>query len=92
MRLSGQAYGVSIKRDIEKRTGREIAFSAVYTTLDRLEKQGLVRSSVGEPTHERGGKRKKFFHLQARGAETLARTHRMYTGMVAGLEEQLENL
>jgi DNA-binding PadR family transcriptional regulator len=92
LRLGKDAYGVSIRHEIEKRTGRKISFSAVYTTLDRLERQGLVSTLMGEPTHERGGRRKKHFFLEARGEAALSQAYRGFKAMVSGLEKRLENL
>lgn len=92
VRLRENAYGATIRREIEKRTGRELSISAVYTTLDRLETKGLVRSFVGQPTAERGGRRKRFYELEAAGEEALAASYRSYKGMVAGLERLLEKL
>ena len=90
LRLSPQAYGATIHREMENRTGRDLAIAAVYTTLDRLEKKGLLRSSIGEPTRERGGRRKKFYALLPVGAEVLAQSYRQFRHMVAGLEKLLE--
>ncbi len=53
VRLEHEAYGATIRRDIETRTARRLSISAVYTTLDRLEQKGMVRSWIGEPTAER---------------------------------------
>ncbi|HEX9761127.1 MAG TPA: helix-turn-helix transcriptional regulator [Candidatus Acidoferrales bacterium] len=92
VRLGDDAYGATIRREIEKRTGRELSISAVYTTLDRLETKGLVRSFVGQPTPERGGRRKRFYTLEAAGEEALAASYRTYKGMVSGLERLLEKL
>jgi len=92
VRLRENAYGATIHREIEKRTGRELSISAVYTTLDRLEHKGLVRSFVGEPTPERGGRRKRYFALRPAGEVALAASYRSYRGMVAGLERLLEKL
>ena len=62
--LGEDAYGASIRREIVERTGREVSAGAVYTVLDRLERNGLVVSRVGEPTAERGGRRKKHYQLR----------------------------
>ena len=62
-RLGDDAYGATIRREIETRTGRELAISAVYVTLDRLETKGLVKSRVGDPSPTRGGRRRKHFAL-----------------------------
>ena len=73
LRLEPDAYGASIRREIEERAGRAVLLGAVYTTLDRMERKGLVSSWVGDPTPERGGRRKKFYRLEPAGAEALAR-------------------
>ena len=76
----GRAYGASIRQEIHARSGRDISISAVYTTLDRLETKGLLRSWIGEPTAQRGGRRRKFYALRPAGdtalAPRLSRLHR----------------
>lgn len=64
-------YGVPVQRFIERTTGRAVAMGAVYAALDRLETKGFVRSLVGEPTPERGGKRKRLFEATPAGVRTL---------------------
>ncbi|MCA1561829.1 MAG: PadR family transcriptional regulator [Acidobacteria bacterium] len=92
VRLEDEAYGATIRREIETRASRRLSISAVYTTLDRLEQKGFVRSWVGEPTAQRGGRRRKYFALQPAGARTLRAAYRAYTGMAAGLERRLKTL
>jgi DNA-binding PadR family transcriptional regulator len=92
LRLGEDAYGAAIRQEIEKRTKREFSIGAVYTTLDRMEKQGLIRSWIGEPTAQRGGRRKKYFVLQPEGQQALAESYRVFKGMTAGLEKQLGKL
>ena len=92
LRLTDDAYGATIRRDIEARTARRLSISGVYTTLDRLEAKGLVRSWIGEPTSERGGRRRKYFALEAAGARALKTAYRDYTAMAAGLERRLKSL
>jgi PadR family transcriptional regulator PadR len=92
VRLEADAYGATIRRDIEARTGRRLSISAVYTTLERLEQKGCVRSWIGEPTAERGGRRRKHSALQPLGARALRTAYRAYTGMAAGLEHRLKTL
>jgi len=92
VRLEADAYGATIKRDIEARTGRGLAISAVYTTLERLEQKGCVRSWIGEPTAERGGRRRKHFELKPAGARALRAAYSAYTEMAAGLERRLKAL
>ena len=86
VRLGQDAYGATVRRDIETRTARRLSISAVYTTLDRLEHKGLVRSWVGEPTAERGGRRRKHFALEPLGARALNAAYRDFMAMAAGLE------
>jgi DNA-binding PadR family transcriptional regulator len=92
VRLEHEAYGATIRRDIEARTARRLSISAVYTTLDRLEQKGLVRSWIGEPTAERGGRRRKHFALAAEGGRALKAAHRDYMAMATGLERRLKAL
>jgi DNA-binding PadR family transcriptional regulator len=92
VRLGSDAYGASVRREIESRTGRSVAISAVYTTLERLEQKGLVRSFVGEPTAERGGRRKRHFELLPLGGRALKVAYDAFTEMASGLEHQLKAL
>jgi PadR family transcriptional regulator PadR len=92
VRLDDEAYGATIRREIEARTARRLSISAVYTTLDRLQHKGFVRSWIGEPTGERGGRRRKYFALEPAGARALRAAYRAYTGMAVGLERRLRTL
>lgn len=92
LRLGDDAYGASIHRELEDRANRSVTAGAVYTVLDRLEQQGLVRSEVGEPTPERGGRRKKYYHLERKGAELLHATHEAQQRMARGLSARLLGL
>jgi PadR family transcriptional regulator len=92
VRLDDDAYGATIRRDIEERTQRRLSISAVYTTLDRLERKGLVRSWIGEPTAQRGGRRRKHFALQPAGARALRSAYNAFDAMTAGLERRLKTL
>jgi len=65
--LAGAGYGVTIQAELERETGGAISLGAVYATLYRLERKGLVHSRVGAATRERGGRRKRLFHITARG-------------------------
>lgn len=70
--LGDTAYGTTVIEEIERLTLREASFAAAYTTLKRLELKGLLRSTVGEPTVERGGRAKRYFSLTRVGETTLA--------------------
>ena len=89
VRLGPEAYGVSITDDIAQRTGREVSLGSVYKTLERLEDKGFVASRVGDPTPERGGRRKKYYRLQAAGQRALAHSIEALRAMTEGLEADL---
>jgi DNA-binding PadR family transcriptional regulator len=80
------AYGTTIREEIKQRTGRQVSAGAIYTTLDRLEARGLLTSRWGEPTPERGGKRKRHFRLRPEGREALARSWQAIRAMARGLD------
>ena len=84
--LEDNAYGVTIRREIEARTGRSIAVGALYTALDRLERKGHVRSAASHPTPQRGGRSKRHVTLLPAGAAALERSHDMMQRMWAGLK------
>lgn len=69
--LDENAYGVSIKEDIEQRTDRSISIGALHSTITRLEEKGFVKSWLGDPTQERGGRRKRYFQLTNQGKSAL---------------------
>jgi PadR family transcriptional regulator PadR len=92
VRLGDDAYGATIRREIEDRTARRLSISAVYTTLNRLEQKGCVRSWIGEPTPQRGGRRRKHFALQPLGARALRSAYLAFGSMTAGLERRLKTL
>ena len=71
LQLDGEVYGVPIVEEIERRTGRDVSRSAVYVTLRRLEKKGLVTSWMGEPSGERGGKGRRLVRVEPEGLELL---------------------
>lgn len=86
LRLEDRAYGVTVRREIELRTNREVSIGAIYATLDRLEAKGYVKSRLGDPTPERGGRSKRFFHVTTKGVASLNRTHRALESMTEGLD------
>lgn len=72
IRLHPHAYGVSIHGELLERVGRDVALAQIYSTLDRLEAKGFVKSRLGEATPERGGRRKKYFQITAEGGVALS--------------------
>jgi len=85
LRLGDQAYGVTVRQEIEIRINREVSIGAIYATLDRLEMKGYVKSQLGGPTPERGGRAKRFFRVTAKGVAAVNRTHRALQSMTEGL-------
>jgi PadR family transcriptional regulator PadR len=89
VRLGEDAYGVTIRREIETRASRTVSPGALYTALDRLETRGFVSSRLGEPTPERGGKRKRLYTLQPAGERALARVYESLRLMSSGVSARL---
>ena len=87
--LGDRAYGVAIRQEIEHRTRREIAIGALYTSLDRLERKGYVRSQMSDPTPQRGGRSKRYFAVTTTGAVALRRSHERLARMWQGLTPDL---
>ncbi len=87
LQLENDAYGKRIRQEIERRSGRSVAIGAIYTTLRRLEEKGFVSSHMGEPTPERGGRRKRSFQVLAAGARALERSVKSLACMVDGVVE-----
>jgi PadR family transcriptional regulator, regulatory protein PadR len=90
LRLADDAYGAAIRQEIHARSGRDVSINAVYTTLDRLEAKGMLRSWTGEPTAQRGGRRRKFYALKPAGSEALRHAYHALQSMAAGLEGHLD--
>ncbi len=61
--LAEGAYGSALLRDINERANRNLSLGAMHSTLTRLEEKGFITSFLGEPTNERGGRRKRYFEL-----------------------------
>src|SRR6478736_1640499 len=90
LRLSDDAYGAALRQEIHARSGRDVSINAVYTTLDRLERKGFLKSWVGDPTPQRGGRRRKFYALRPTGVAALRQAYRAFTAMADGFESRLE--
>lgn len=86
MRLGSDAYGMTVRREIEETTGRDISIGAVYATLVRLESKGFIKSHAGDPTPERGGRAKRYFRMTAAGEGALRNTHEIIQKMSVGLK------
>lgn len=73
LQLKDQAYGAEIRQLLDKQVSRTVAIGAIYSTLERLERKGMVTSWLGESTPERGGRAKRYFMVTAQGQSALKR-------------------
>jgi PadR family transcriptional regulator len=87
LRLGDDAYGMTIRRELARHTGREVAVGAIYTALARLEARGLVQSWLGEPTPERGGRAKRYYRVLAAGKKAVAKTQSALMRLSGDLEQ-----
>ena len=76
LRLGEEAYGASIRREIEEATERPCSIGSLYTTLDRIEAKGLVTTWMGEATAQRGGRARRMVSVTAKGIESASAFHR----------------
>jgi PadR family transcriptional regulator PadR len=87
IRIGDDAYGVSISNEIEETTGNEVLLGSVYDALTRLQEKGLITSSLGEATAERGGRAKKHFRTTTRGLRVVRDTQQSLVKLWKGLPE-----
>ena len=88
-RLKDEAYGVSIKRKIQELTGKEYKYGTLYFLLDHLTRKELVNRTEGEPTNERGGRRKIFYDITPLGLSKLRESIEMHEKIWTGLDKAL---
>ena len=86
LRLEDGAYGVSVRRELEQCARRKTTPGALYTTLDRLERKGLIRARTGEPTPERGGRAKRFYTVTKSGKARVVAAQMSFRRMLSGLD------
>jgi len=89
LRLGENAYGVTIREQVERETSRTLTLGAVYKTLGRLEGKGYLTTRVAPPTRERGGRRKKLYDLTPAGLEAARRSMTDLRRLARGLEPEL---
>jgi len=90
VRLGDRGYGVTIHDEIVRRAGRDVTVASVYKTLERLEVKGFAVSALGEPTAERGGRRKKYFRIQPAGRRALSHALASLRRMADGLAPEID--
>ncbi len=91
-RVGKDAYGVSVQEEIERATGPSVTPGALYRALDRLEARGLVESGTGEPTGERGGRRRRTLAVTSEGATEISDALEAVRELAEGLEPQIQAL
>lgn len=87
VRLGDEAYGVPISRELERHRGRTVSVGSVYAALERMEAKGLVASTLGDPTPERGGKAKRYFTVTKAGLRQVHETRRVLSKLWRTLPE-----
>jgi len=85
--LGDNAYGVTIRQQLEVMIGKGVSVGAVYVPLARLTRRGLLTATVGDPTPERGGRRKRFYRITPAGLLALKKTKRLHDAMWARLPD-----
>jgi PadR family transcriptional regulator PadR len=89
LRLGDDAYANPIGEHLIASAGRKIARGALYTSLERLEVKGCLRSVMGEPLPERGGRARRYFTVTPTGLRALRNSRLVLLGLWAGLESKL---
>jgi DNA-binding PadR family transcriptional regulator len=84
-RLGDDAYGAAIREEIETATGRRCSIGALYTTLDRLEKKGLLKTWMGEATPQRGGRAKRMVRVTTKGVQASTAFYNAVTRVSRGV-------
>ncbi len=85
-RAGGEGYGMTVRREIEARTGREVTIGAVYATLDRLEAKGLLSSHLTDGDAGRGGRARRIFRIERAGVDALATARETRAGLWEGVD------
>lgn len=89
VRLTDEAYGLAVRQDLAERTGRELSVGAVYTTLQRLEDKGLLRSRASAPLPVRGGRSRRYYSLTGAGARAIRDAERHTASIWAGVKSRV---
>ncbi|MBN1273018.1 MAG: helix-turn-helix transcriptional regulator [Candidatus Aminicenantes bacterium] len=87
MRLKNNAYGVAIKRHIQKSTGKALPYGTLYFILEQLTKKGFVKRFSGEPIPERGGRSRIYYILTPEGSRALEYAYKMQQKIWNGYPE-----
>jgi PadR family transcriptional regulator len=85
IRLGDHAYGAAIREELQTTTGRSCSIGALYTTLERLENKGLVKTWMGEATLQRGGRPKRMVRATAKGVQAAKEFYEAVTSVGRGI-------
>jgi len=85
--LGDAAHALAVQAHLEDLAARAVSMGAVYSALDRLERKGLLRSSLGEPTAERGGKRKRLYQITRTGRDEVSDARRVREALWRTIEQ-----
>ena len=83
--LGDEAYGAAIREQIETHTGRKCSIGALYTTIDRLETKGLLKTFMGEATAQRGGRAKRMVRVTPKGVQAASDFYNAVTSVSRGV-------
>ena len=90
LRLGPDAYGVTIREELERETSRTLTLGTMYKSLSRLEAKGYLHTRISEPTAVRGGRRKKLYHVSATGLRAVNRSLADLWRLTRGLDLEWE--
>ena len=90
LRLKDNAYGVSIIKEIEKRTGKKLTFGSLWVSMDILHKRGFVKKRMADPTPQRGGQRKIYYSLTSKGISALEEAREFQESLWEGVPARLK--
>ena len=91
LRLRDDAYGVSIVKEVQQRTGKTLKLGGLWVSLDILAKKGLISKRMGDPTPARGGRSKIYYALTPAGLEALERVNRFNRSLWKGIQDVNED-
>lgn len=92
LRLKDDAYGVTIIREVEKRTGKKLKFGGLWVSMDNLAKKGLVEKRMADPEPRRGGKSKCYYTLTRYGLDALKETVELQDRLWKGIPKLIEGV
>jgi len=92
LHLGDEVYGVPLSRELSRLRGADVPIGSVYAALDRLELKGLIASTLGESTPERGGRAKRYFRVTAQGLRSVRETRKVLSRLWKSLPAVREDL